>query len=140
MSATREEAEAQAATGVRLVDHADLGFVVRGGPPGAAYVARALSDEVSPNLGVGFARWEGAQVSWTTLYEEVIFTIEGCMEVTVNDELHRVKPGQMLWIPKCTALVYSGFALFGYVVYPGDWKKRCDEACPDNRAVCAQPR
>ncbi|CAG9260055.1 Ethanolamine utilization protein EutQ [Paraburkholderia unamae] len=134
------EPDVEAATGVKLVDHADLGFVVRGGPPGAAYVARALSDEISPNLGVGFARWEGAQVSWTTLYEEVIFAIEGCLEVTANGVLHRAKPGQVLWIPKCTALVYSGFALFGYVVYPGDWKKHCDEACPDQPADCAQPR
>lgn len=134
------EANTKTAGGVKLVDHADLGFVVRGGPPGAAYVARALSDEISPNLGVGFARWEGAQVSWTTLYEEVIFAIEGCLEVTANGVVHRVKPGQVLWIPKCTALVYSGFALFGYVVYPGDWKKRCDEACPDQPAECAQPR
>jgi ethanolamine utilization protein EutQ len=134
------EASTATASGVKLVDHADLGFVVRGGPPGAAYVARALSDEISPNLGVGFARWEGARVSWTTLYEEVIFAIEGCLEVTANGVVHRVKPGQVLWIPKCTALVYSGFALFGYVVYPGDWKKRCDEACPEQPADCAQPR
>jgi ethanolamine utilization protein EutQ len=136
MSDTRVDA----AAGVQLVDHADLGFLVRGGPPGAAYVARALPDEISPNLGVGFARWEGARVSWTTLYEEVIFAIEGCLEVEAGGVVHRVKPGQVLWIPKCTALVYSGFALFGYVVYPGNWKQTCDEACPDEAQACTQRR
>lgn len=119
------------AAGVQLVDHADLGFHVRGGPPGAAYVARAIADEISPNLGVGFARWEGARVSWTTLYEEVIFTIDGCLEVEADGSTHRVNPGQVLWIPKSTSLVYSGFALFGYVVYPGNWKQTLDEACGD---------
>lgn len=126
--------------GVVLVDHASLGFVVRGGPPGAAYVARALSNEISRNIGIGFGRWEGAEVSWTTLYEEVIFTIEGCLEVEADGITHQVKPGQVFWIPKCTQLVYRGFALFGYVVYPGNWKERCEEACPDNPATCENNR
>ncbi|MGO2452027.1 ethanolamine utilization protein EutQ [Pseudomonas taetrolens] len=109
---------------VRLVDHRDLEFVHRGGPPGGASVARALSNEVSPHLGVGFARWEGAEVSWTLLYDEVIFVIEGCFELKANGNLYKVEPGQMLWIPEGTELVYAGYALFGYVVYPGDWKQR----------------
>ncbi|MCY1225265.1 Ethanolamine utilization protein EutQ [compost metagenome] len=118
---------ASAATGVRLVDQADLGFVVRGGPPGAAYVARAIPEDGSSRLGIGFARWEGAKVSWTTLYEEVIFTIDGALEVEAGGIIHQVKPGQVLCIPKYTELIYSGFALFGYVVYPGNWKQTCEE-------------
>ena len=109
---------------VRLVDHRDLDFVRRGGPPGDAWVARAISNEVSPNLGIGFARWEGAEVAWTVLYDEVIFVIEGCFELQANGDVYRVSPGQVLWIPEGTALVYAGHALFGYVVYPGDWKQR----------------
>ncbi len=109
---------------VRLVDHRDLDFVHRGGPPGDAWVARAISNEVSPNLGIGIARWEGADVAWTVLYDEVIFVIEGCFELQANGEVYHVSPGQVLWIPEGTELVYAGHALFGYVVYPGDWKQR----------------
>lgn len=109
---------------VLLVDHRDLEFLPRGGPPGAAFVARAISNEISPNIGIGFARWEGAEVAWTLLYDEVIFVIEGCFELQANGELYRVKPGQLLWIPEGTELVYGGYALFGYVVHPGDWKQR----------------
>ncbi|MBB4864364.1 ethanolamine utilization protein EutQ [Pseudomonas nitritireducens] len=113
------------ATGpVLLVDHRDLDFTPRGGPPGHAGVARAISQEISPNLGIGFARWEGAEVAWTLLYDEVVFVIEGCFELRANGELYRVLPGQMLWIPEGTELVYGGHALFGYVVHPGDWKRR----------------
>ncbi|MGJ7516749.1 ethanolamine utilization protein EutQ [Pseudomonas baetica] len=108
---------------VLRVDHKDLDFTFRGGPPGTAYVARALSNEISPNIGVGFARWEGAQVAWTVLYDEVIFVIEGCFELQVGDELFQVTPGQLLWIPEGTELVYGGHALFGYVVHPGNWKE-----------------
>ncbi|MGE8154014.1 ethanolamine utilization protein EutQ [Pseudomonas vancouverensis] len=109
---------------VLLVDHRHLDFVHRGGPPGGASVARALSNEVSPHLGIGFARWAGAEVAWTLLYDEVIFVIEGCFELRANGEIYQVTPGQLLWIPEGTELVYGGHALFGYVVHPGDWKQR----------------
>ncbi len=58
---------------VVLVDSKQLDFNVRGNSPGMAYVARALAPDVSPNIGIGFARWEGAEVSWQVLYDEVIF-------------------------------------------------------------------
>jgi len=109
---------------VSLVDHRDLDFVPRGGPPGAAFVARAIASEVSPSIGIGFARWEGAEVAWTLLYDEAIFVIEGCFELRATGQLYRVEPGQLLWIPEGTELVYGGHALFGYVVHPGDWKAR----------------
>lgn len=108
---------------VKLVDSKNLDFNVRGETLGMAYVARALSTEISPHIGVGFAKWEGAKVAWTVLYDEVIFVIEGCFEPTANGETHLVHPGQMLWIPENTELVYGGHALFGYVVHPGNWKE-----------------
>ena len=108
---------------VLCIDQQDLTFTVRGGPPGAAYVARAVSNEVSPNIGVGFARWEGAEVQWTVLYDEVIFVIEGCLQLQADGEVFEVRPGQVLWIPEGSELVYGGHALFGYVVHPGNWKE-----------------
>jgi len=109
---------------VLLVDHRDLDFQHRGGPPGAAWVARAVSNEVSPHIGMGFARWEGAKVEWASLYDEVIFVIQGELELQANGEQYRVTPGQMLWLPEGTELVYGGHALFSYVVHPANWKQR----------------
>ncbi|AZE77779.1 ethanolamine utilization protein EutQ [Pseudomonas synxantha] len=108
---------------VLCVAQQDLSFSIRGGPPGAAYVARAVSNDVSPNIGVGFARWEGAEVRWTVLYDEVIFVIEGCLQLQADGEMFEVRPGQVLWIPEGSELVYGGHALFGYVVHPGNWKE-----------------
>ena len=89
---------------VKLVDSAKLDFNLRGETPdGTAYVARAVGADVSPNMGIGFARWEGAEVTWKL-------------------------PGQMLWIPEGTELIYGGHALFGYVVHPGNWKELHDLA------------
>lgn len=47
-------------------------------------------------------------------------TVDGVLSAT--DETHHVLPGQMLWIPEGTELVYGGYALFGYALYPGNWK------------------
>lgn len=38
----------------QLVDHHRSGVP----PPGAAFVAQAISHEISPNIGIGFARWK----------------------------------------------------------------------------------
>lgn len=108
---------------VVLVDQASLDYTQRGGPPGAAWVARAVSNEVSPHIGFGFARWEGAEVEWTVLYDELIFVIEGTLELRADGEAFRIVPGQLLWIPEGTGLVYGGHALFGYVVRPANWRE-----------------
>lgn len=94
-------------------DHRETVFNPRGGPPGYAAVGRTVGGSLSNTMGAGFARWEGAEVSWTVLYDEVIFVIEGELEVTAAGELHRVTPGQMLWIPKGTELVYGGMPCLG---------------------------
>lgn len=104
-------------------DHRETAFNHRGGPPGYAAVCRTVGDTLSDTMGAGFARWEGAEVTWTVLYDEVIFVIEGELEVSAAGEFHRITPGQMLWIPKGTELVYGGHALFGYALYPGNWKE-----------------
>lgn len=49
---------------VKLIDSQSLSFNLRGETAsGEAYVARALGADVSPNIGVGFARWEGLRLS-----------------------------------------------------------------------------
>ena len=79
---------------VKLVDNKELIFNLRGETPtGTAYVARAIGADVSPNMGIGFARWEGAEVSWTLLYDEVVFVIEGCFELTANGQKYEVQMG-----------------------------------------------
>jgi ethanolamine utilization protein EutQ len=108
---------------VVLVDQTQLDYTQRGGPPGSAWVARAVSNEISPHIGFGFARWEGAAVAWTVLYDELIFVIEGTLELQADSEQYCITPGQLLWIPEGTELVYGGHALFGYVVRPANWKE-----------------
>lgn len=103
-------------------DHIDTAFTHRGGPPGHAEIGRTVSTELSETMGAGFARWEGAEVEWTVKYDEVIFVITGELIVETREETHVITPGQMLWLSNGTWLKYRGHALFGYAVYPGNWK------------------
>lgn len=107
---------------VRKFDYRDTVFTHRGGPPGHAEVGRTIDASISKTMGAGFARWEGAHVTWTLLYDEIIFVLEGALQVEAYGEQHVVTPGQMLWLPEGTELAYSGHALFGYALYPGNWK------------------
>lgn len=111
-----------AVAGALKFDYRETVFTHRGGPPGHAEIGRTVDAELSATMGAGFARWNGAEVAWTLLYDEVIFVIEGELVVSAAGQRHSVTPGQMLWIPKDTALVYGGYALFGYALYPGNWK------------------
>lgn len=70
------------------------------------------------------------------LYDEVIFVIEGCFELTANGQKYEVRRGQMLWIPEGTELIYGGHAVFGYVVHPGNWKS-CTELHKRNDPYCS---
>lgn len=109
-------------------DHLDTAFTHRGGPPGHAEVGRTVSTELSETMGAGFARWEGAEVEWTVKYDEVIFVITGELIVETREETHVITPGQMLWLPNGTWLKYRGHALFGYAVYPGNWKALLEQS------------
>jgi len=73
-------------------------------------------------MGVGFVRWESAEVARTLLYDEVICVIEGCCELSANGATYKVGPGHVLCISDGTEVVYGGHALFSYNAYPRNWK------------------
>lgn len=109
----------------KVIKHADLAFAHRGGPPGEAAVARAIGPDVSNSMSAGFARFDGCEVQWTLLYDEVVMVIDGVFRVRTPDGVLEGERGDVLWLPEGTELQYEGEkAEVFYVVYPGDWKER----------------
>ncbi len=79
---------------VKLVDSAQLNFNLRGETPdGTAYVARAL-ELMFPKYGYWFCTLGRGRGKLKLLYDEVIFVIEGCFELTANGQKYEVRPGQ----------------------------------------------
>lgn len=113
----------------KLIRASSLNFQHRGGPPGEAAVARAVSTDLSATMGAGVARFDACSIAWTVLYDEVVYVIDGVFRLVTKDGVLEGQPGDIIWIPEGTELKYEGeHASIFYAVYPGNWKEIHDLA------------
>jgi len=118
---------------VKLVRKAECQFTPYAGDPakpaeGVAHIARMVGPELSRTMGVGVARFEGISVPWTVLYDEAIVVLEGEFRLRAGDEAFDCKPGDVLWIPENTPIVYETdkgkSATVFYALHPVDWRAK----------------
>lgn len=99
-----------------------LAFDPYGSDPGRAGIARIIGPETSRTIGAGIATFDNTSVEWTVLYDEVIVCLRGTFRLRVGDEVFEAGPGDVLWIPEYTPVVYEGEgAEVFYALYPVDW-------------------
>jgi ethanolamine utilization protein EutQ len=75
----------------------------------------------SETMGAGLGLFDtGASIPWTVTYDEVLFIHEGNFTLRVGDTAFEAGPGDTLWIPAHTELVYDAAepVTFFYAVYP----------------------
>ena len=112
---------------VILYKKSEIDFVDYGGPPGSAEIARLVGPETSRHMGCGIVVFEqGVSVPWTVLYDEAMVVLEGHFTLRVGDEVYECDPGDVLWLPENTPLVYEAAdrAVVFYSLSPVDWKAR----------------
>ena len=110
---------------VKHFKRAEMSFETYGGPPGKASIARLVGPDLSTSLGAGLARFDGCSIEWTVLYDEMIVVLEGLFRLRAGGQLFEGRPGDVIWIPEKTPIVYEGEgALVCYALYPVDWRKR----------------
>lgn len=103
----------------------EMSFEAYGGPPGSATIARLVGPETSRSMGVGLAAFDGCAVEWTVLYDEMIVVLEGVFRLGVEGQDIVARPGDVIWIPEKTPVVYQGDkAVVCYALHPVDWRKR----------------
>jgi ethanolamine utilization protein EutQ len=96
-----------------------------GGPPGKAAIARLVGPDLSQTMGAGLASFDGCSIEWTVLYDEMIVVLEGLFRLRAGKDVYEGRPGDVIWIPEKTAIVYEGEkSLVCYSLYPVDWRKR----------------
>ncbi len=80
----------------------------------------------SPRLGAGLMVMERTSFPWTLNYDEMDYVIEGRLEITMNGQTVSAGPGEVIYIPKGSAVEFSvqDKARFLYFVYPADWQKQ----------------
>jgi ethanolamine utilization protein EutQ len=79
--------------------------------------------EESPRLGAGVMELDRTSLDWKLTYDEIDYVIEGELEIVIEGRKVRAEAGQVVYIPKGTAITFSapGRARFLYVVYPANW-------------------
>lgn len=72
----------------------------------------------------GFMSWSRADsFPWRLDYDEIDYVVEGVLEVTIDGRTVRATAGDVVYIPKGSAIVFgtpSRVRVF-YVTYPADW-------------------
>lgn len=108
----------------KLIKADSLSFNHRGGPPGKGEVARAIGGDLSNSMAAGVARFDRCSISWTVLYDEIVYVIDGVFRLNMPDGIIEGNAGDVIWIPEGTELKYEGEgASIFYAVYPGNWKE-----------------
>jgi ethanolamine utilization protein EutQ len=110
---------------IKHFKRAEMKFASFGGPPGTATIARIVGPDLSSTMGVGIASFDGCSIEWTVFYDEMIVVLEGLFRLRAGGETFEGKPGDVIWIPEKTAIVYQGErAVVCYALYPVDWRQR----------------
>ena len=88
---------------VKLFRKADQDFTPSDGGAALGLVNTSYSEA----LGAGIGTFEDCAMEWTVTYDEVLFITEGELTLRVGGDAYRAGPGDVLLIPKDTALVYE---------------------------------
>ena len=60
----------------------------------------------SDKLGAGIGVFEDCSIPWHITYDEVINILEGQFKLQVGDKIYEAGPGDVLWVPRNTDIVY----------------------------------
>ena len=103
---------------VKLFRKAEQDFT----PENGAAVLGLVNSSYSDALGAGIGTFEDCSIEWTVSYDEVLFIMAGRLTLRVGGDTWRAGPGDVLWIPKDTAVVYEAAekVTFFYAVCPVD--------------------
>ena len=96
----------------------DLDLTVKDGKGGN--VVATVNCAVSDKLGGGIGVFENCNIPWTVTYYEILYGIEGVMEIHTAEGIHEVGPGDMMWLPAGTEIAYVATkpAKFFFAVAP----------------------
>lgn len=87
-----------------------------------AAVRGLVNTSFSSRLGAGIGVFENCEMEWTVTYDEVLFILDGEFQLETEGGTFHAGPGDTLWIPDGTWVIYRAKALvtFFYAVAPVD--------------------
>lgn len=111
-----------------LFPAAERKFEHLAGPPGEVKVARDTNG-LSKTMTCGVVSMSDCNLPWTVKYDEYFYGLKGTLLLHVGDKTYAVGPGDGVWIPDNTKLVYEakGTAELMVAIYPFDWQDKADD-------------
>lgn len=96
-----------------------------GSPKHKVFLKDLLPVAESPNMAVGFMEIDNSSFEWELKYDEYDYVIDGELEIIVNGQTYRGKPGDVFFIPRGTRIIFSspGKVKFFYTTYPANWQE-----------------
>lgn len=81
--------------------------------------------EEAPRMGAGVMELDHGELEWTLTYDEYDFVIEGTLEIKIGDRVISGGPGDIIYIPKNSHIVFStpNKTRYAYFVYPANWSE-----------------
>ena len=96
-------------------------------PPGQKVTMTDVITARDSNLAAGFMKYDHSQLPWHVTYDEIDFVLEGEFVLKVNEQTFHAGPGDVLYIPKDSQVVFaspSTCTVF-YAIYPANWEELC---------------
>lgn len=100
-----------------------------GNPKDKVTYKEVLSIDECPNMATGFLKIDKSSFDWYLGYDELDYIIEGTLAITFNGKTTTGRPGDVIFIPKNTAVTFSSpnRCKFFYTAYPANWQDFCEE-------------
>jgi len=100
-----------------------------GNPNDQVTFKEILTIAESPLMATGFLKIEKSSFDWYLGYDELDYIIEGTLEVTYNGIKHSGCAGDVIYIPKETAVTFSSpdHCTFFFAASPANWQDLCEE-------------
>lgn len=97
-----------------------------GDPNDRVFLKDFLPVAESPNMGAGFMEMDRSSFEWELKYDEYDYVIDGELEIVVDGQAYRAKPGDVFYIPRGTHIIFSSpdKVKFFYVTYPANWQEQ----------------
>ncbi len=93
-----------------------------GNPNNKVFYQELISKDES-SMSAGFLTIEKSSFEWELTYEEIDYVIEGTVTVTINGKTYTAYPGDVLYVPKGSKVVWGSpdKAKLFYTTYPANW-------------------
>lgn len=89
---------------------------------------RDADTDVSTTMACGVTVFENAKLPWSVAYDEYfycLYCLEGTLRVHEGDTVHEMHPGDGMWLPKGSEVIYEaqGRCRLVFAIYPINWRE-----------------